>query len=90
MIAKVLVLLISVKTSSTMAGPPKRERFNAKARQSSVGGSSHKKRRRVKVGSGEDQVVDETIIDPEERRAKAEEDQKRRAVSVELLVELRR
>lgn len=34
-------------------GPPVRERYNAKARQSTVGGSSHKKRRRNKASQVE-------------------------------------
>lgn len=66
---------------ASMAGPPKRERFNAKARQSSVGGSSHKKRRRAKVIGDEDGTGNETIIDPTEQKAKAEEDARRRLVS---------
>ncbi|WVQ85563.1 hypothetical protein IAT38_007729 [Cryptococcus sp. DSM 104549] len=37
-----------------MAGPPVRERYNSKARGSVAGGSSHKKRKRVKQDGGED------------------------------------
>lgn len=39
--------------------PPTRpERYNANARRSSVGGSSHKKKRRVKVKPTDDQDLD--------------------------------
>lgn len=37
-----------------MARPQARQRYNAKARQSTLGGSSHKKRRRVKAETAEE------------------------------------
>lgn len=39
---------------STRMPPPIRQRFNSKARQSTLGGSSHKKRRKSKSGSNVD------------------------------------
>ncbi|WWC66285.1 uncharacterized protein I206_100186 [Kwoniella pini CBS 10737] len=42
-----------------MAGPPVRERYNAKARGSVAGGSSHKKRKRIKRDENGDPIFDE-------------------------------
>lgn len=51
-----------------MAGPPVRERFNAKARGSVAGGSAHKKRKRpnAKVqAEGSDVEMGETkVVEP--------------------------
>ncbi|WWC58708.1 uncharacterized protein I303_101252 [Kwoniella dejecticola CBS 10117] len=42
-----------------MAGPPVRERYNAKARGSVAGGSSHKKRKRIKRDENGDPIFDQ-------------------------------
>lgn len=59
-------------------GPKRRERFNAKARQSSVGGSSHKKRKAVRVRSSVEADANAPIMDEETRAALAEQDRQRR------------
>ncbi|PKI84414.1 RNA helicase [Malassezia vespertilionis] len=61
--------------------PKKRERFNAKARQSSVGGSSHKgkksMRERIAIQEANTNAV---MVDEETKAALAAQDQKRRAL----------
>lgn len=46
-----------------MAPPPRHERYNAKARGSVAGGSSHKKRKRQPVAPVEQEVSDEEARD---------------------------
>jgi hypothetical protein len=65
--------------------PPRtKERYNAKARQSSVGGSSHKKRRKIKPSRAEDDQEggsNAILIDPKVESARREADRQRREVS---------
>jgi hypothetical protein len=64
--------------------PRTKERYNAKARQSSVGGSSHKKRRKLKTRRQDDEEGEGSnavLIDPEMEAARKEADRQRREVS---------
>lgn len=75
--------LIRHPTISVMAPPKQKERFNAKARQSSAG-TTHKKRKAVKPKQDALQADDEALssnallIDPEEQRKRLDADRKRR------------
>lgn len=63
--------------------PRTKERYNAKARQSSVGGSSHKKRRKLKTrlqDGDEGEGSNAVLIDPEIEAARKEADRQRREV----------
>lgn len=60
-------------------GPKRRERFNAKARQSSVGGSSHKGKKSMRQRIAQDEVdANAEIMDDATRQALIEQDRARR------------
>ncbi|SHO77234.1 Similar to S.cerevisiae protein ECM16 (Essential DEAH-box ATP-dependent RNA helicase specific to U3 snoRNP) [Malassezia sympodialis ATCC 42132] len=61
-----------------MGGPKRRERFNAKARQSTAGGSSHKGKKAVRIRPSVDADANAPIMDEETRAALAEQDRQRR------------
>lgn len=74
-----------------MARPQARQRYNAKARQSTLGGSSHKKRRKTKVNdSGEHDDVEESdfegIADENEHVDAVQEDDQERKKQLKLEV----
>jgi hypothetical protein len=66
-----------------MARPQARQRYNAKARQSTLGGSSHKKRRKTKVNDsgehdGEESEFEGIAEENEDVEAVPEDDQERK------------
>ncbi|CAO1624466.1 unnamed protein product [Jaminaea pallidilutea] len=60
-----------------MAGPPRKQRYNEKARQSVAGGSSHKKRRGNGASAGD---TNRQVILPEEQEEWKQKEAQRRAL----------
>ncbi|KOS15711.1 p-loop containing nucleoside triphosphate hydrolase protein [Malassezia pachydermatis] len=61
-------------------GPRRHERYNAKARQSSVGGSSHKGKKSLRERASIEADANAQVMDDATRTALAEQDRQRRAL----------